>query len=98
MARVEASGPKGPTLVGSVSTQTLMRMNTEQASKRAMWPPSLCEKGEGRRLTGKRASSAPVGGAGELARAIGNRRTKEGGDPCHGKRPLRHRVGSRLLR
>jgi hypothetical protein len=43
-----------------------MRMNTEQASKRAMWTPSLLKQDEGRRLGAKRATRAALGAAGVL--------------------------------
>jgi hypothetical protein len=43
-----------------------MEMNTEQASKRAMWTPSLCERDEGRRLDVKRATRTTSGATGVL--------------------------------
>ena len=43
-----------------------MEMNTEQASKRAMWTPSLCNEDEGRRLDAKRATRTTSGVTGVL--------------------------------
>ena len=48
-------------------------MNTEQASKRAMWTPSLLKQDEGRRLIGKRATKAPSRATGVLVRGCEQR-------------------------
>jgi hypothetical protein len=58
---------------GSASTQPLMRMNTEQASKRAMRTPSLLKQDEGRRLNMKRATRAMFRAAGVLVRGCEQR-------------------------
>jgi restriction endonuclease S subunit len=48
-------------------------MNTEQASKRAMWTPSLLKQDEGRCLDLKRATPARSGAAGALVRGCEQR-------------------------
>ena len=48
-------------------------MNTEQASKRAMWTPSLLKQDEGRRLDVKRATRATSGATGVLVRGCEQR-------------------------
>ena len=58
---------------GSASTQPLMRMNTEQASKRAMHTPSLLKQDEGRSLSVKRATQATPRVAGVLVRGCEQR-------------------------
>jgi len=60
-------------MVGSASKQPLMRVNTEQASKRAMWTPSLLKQDEGRSLDGKRATRAPARATGVLVRGCEQR-------------------------
>jgi hypothetical protein len=50
-----------------------MKMNTEQASKRAMWTPSLLKRDEGRRLGAKRATQAAPGATGVLVMVCGQR-------------------------
>ena len=58
---------------GSASKQPLKRMNTEQASKRAMWTPSLLKQDEGRRPGVKRATGATSGATGVLVRGCEQR-------------------------
>jgi hypothetical protein len=58
---------------GSASKQPLKRMNTEQASKRAMWAPSLLKQDEGRSPSVKRATRATPGAAGVLVRGCEQR-------------------------
>lgn len=60
-------------MAGSASKQPLIRMNTEQAPKRAMWTPSLLKKDEGRSLDGKRATEAPARVTGVLVRGCEQR-------------------------
>jgi hypothetical protein len=74
---------------GSASTQPLMRMNTEQASKRAMRTPSLLKQDEGRRLNMKRATRAMFRAAGVLVRGCEQRinAVNTGGPSWWGARP-----------
>src|SRR5215471_4861334 len=64
---------KRSSAAGSASTQPLMRMNTEQASKRAMWTPRLLKQDEGRSLGVKRATGAAPRAAGVLVRGCEHR-------------------------
>jgi len=54
--------------------QAVMRMNAEQASKKAMREPTRLNNGEGRGFWGRRATRAPRGPAGVVATACIGRR------------------------
>jgi hypothetical protein len=66
-----------------------MRVNTEQASKKAMWTPSLLKQDEGRRLDGKGATKAPTGATGVLVRGCWQRKdaVNTGSPKQWGERP-----------
>src|SRR5215469_14124474 len=80
---------KRSSAAGSASTQPLMRMNTEQASKRAMWTPSLLKQDEGRSLGVKRATAAAPRAAGVWVRGCEQRinAVNTGGPSWWGARP-----------
>jgi hypothetical protein len=88
-ARDESLRCKRTRKAGSASTQPLMRMNTEEASKRAMRTPSLLKQDEGRRLNMKRATRAMFRAAGVLVRGCEQRinAVNTGGPSWWGARP-----------